>query len=83
MACKTYIDGAQVGSLVSGGVQDVDEGDKSCSDVFKNSVVGLIKTLVESFTQVGAKDCDKFLYLAEKATVPVSASLTSYGYHYY
>nr|GMC76642.1 probable ubiquitin-conjugating enzyme E2 26 [Ipomoea batatas] len=83
VACKTYIDGAQVGSLVSGGVQDVDEGDKSCSDVFKNSVVGLIKTLVESFTQVGAKDCDKFLYLAEKATVPVSASLTSYGYHYY
>lgn len=81
MACKTYIDGAQVGSLVSGGVQDVDEGDKSCSEVFKSSVAGLIKTLVESFTQVGAKDCDKFLYLAEKATVPVSAA--SYGYLYY
>lgn len=73
VACKTYIDGAQVGSLVSGGVQDVDEGDKSCSDGFKKIVAGCIAKLVDSFTKVGAKDCQKFLHLAEKATSNVSS----------
>ncbi|KAJ6835766.1 putative ubiquitin-conjugating enzyme E2 38 [Iris pallida] len=31
VACRAYLDGAQVGCLVGEGVQDVDEGDKSCS----------------------------------------------------
>ncbi|VFQ66147.1 unnamed protein product [Cuscuta campestris] len=79
VACKTYLDGAPVGSLVSGGVQDVDEGDKSCSDGFKKTVAGFIRKLVKAFTMVGAKDCDKFLYLAGKATSSASVP----ALHYY
>lgn len=61
VACKAYMDGAQVGCLVRGGVQDVDEGDKSCSQNFKDNLGRYIKTLVTAFTQVGVKDCEKFI----------------------
>ncbi|WRX29723.1 Ubiquitin-conjugating enzyme E2 - like 10 [Theobroma cacao] len=61
VACKAYMDGAQVGCLVKGGVQDVDEGDKSCSQKFKDSVAGCVNMLVKEFTVLGAKDCEKFL----------------------
>ncbi|KAI3457461.1 hypothetical protein Pfo_014124 [Paulownia fortunei] len=67
VSCKAYLDGAQVGCLVKGGVQDVDEGDKSCSQHFKNSLAGFITTLVNTFSQIGAKDCQEFLSLAQKA----------------
>ncbi|CAH9119771.1 unnamed protein product [Cuscuta epithymum] len=76
VACKTYIDGAQVGSLVGGGVQDVDESDKSCSDGFKKSVASFIRTLVTAFTKIGAKDCDKFLYLQGKTVGQVFPPMT-------
>ncbi|KAA8526833.1 hypothetical protein F0562_008938 [Nyssa sinensis] len=39
VACKAYMDGAQVGCL-AGGVQDVDAGDKSCSQHFKQTLAG-------------------------------------------
>lgn len=68
VACKAYSDGAQVGCLVKGGVQDVDEGDKSCSQHFKDGLAGYMKTVVDAFTQVGAKDCDKFLNLIQKTS---------------
>lgn len=55
------MEGAQVGCLVKGGVQDVDEGDRSCSEHFKQSIAGFLKKLVGQFAQVGAKDCEKFL----------------------
>ncbi|KAK4344555.1 hypothetical protein RND71_034731 [Anisodus tanguticus] len=80
VACKAYTDGAQVGSLVQGGVQDVDEGDKSCSPTFRASLAGFIKTVIDTFKEIGAKDCDKVLHLAQRGTggvvpvVPVSAS---------
>ncbi|XVF18841.1 hypothetical protein REPUB_Repub11eG0057500 [Reevesia pubescens] len=61
LACKAYIDGAQVGCLVKGGVQDVDEGDKSCSQKFKDSLAGCVNMLVKEFTVLGVKDCEKFL----------------------
>lgn len=61
VACKAYMDGAQVGCLVKGGVQDVDQGDKSCSKEFKNSLTAYVDMLIKEFTQVGAKDCEKFL----------------------
>ena len=61
VACKAYMDGAQVGCLVKGGVQDVDEGDKSCSQKFKDSVSGCVNMLVKEFTVLGVKDCEKFL----------------------
>ncbi|BBH01791.1 ubiquitin-conjugating enzyme 25, partial [Prunus dulcis] len=61
VACKAYMDGAQVGCLVKGGVQDVDEGDKSCSQKFKDSLAGYVPMLVTEFTRIGAKDCENFL----------------------
>lgn len=59
-ACKAYMDGAQVGCLVKGLVHGVN-GNKSCSQVFKNSLAGFLPTLVKELTQIGAKDCEKFL----------------------
>ena len=60
MACKAYMDGAQVGCLVKGGVQDVDEGDKSCSRRFKENLAVFNNLLVKAFTNIGATDCEKF-----------------------
>lgn len=61
VACQAYMDGAQVGCLVKGGVQDVDEGDKSCSKQFKDSLGGYVEKLVKEFSRIGANDCEKFL----------------------
>lgn len=68
VSCKAYLDGAQVGCLVKGGVQDVDEGDKSCSKYFRDNLAGYITTLVNAFTQIGAKDCQEFLCLSQKSS---------------
>ncbi|KAJ4981835.1 hypothetical protein NE237_032672 [Protea cynaroides] len=59
-ACKAYMEGAQVGCLVKGGVQDVDEGDKSCSNTFKKKVYDISNLLLTKFTEIGAKDCMHF-----------------------
>lgn len=72
IACKAYMDGAQVGCLVRGGVQDVDEGDKSCSPYFKSNLGVYMKTLVNAFKQIGVKDCDKFIPAAPPAPVAPS-----------
>ncbi|ESW21458.1 hypothetical protein PHAVU_005G072300 [Phaseolus vulgaris] len=61
VACKAYMEGAQVGCLAKGGVQDVDEGDRSCSQEFKLSLAGYMNHLVKEFAQTGAKDIEKFL----------------------
>ncbi|XP_073122398.1 uncharacterized protein [Henckelia pumila] len=74
VSCKAYLDGAQVGCLVKGGVQDVDEGDKSCSQHFKNSLAGFIPILVNAFSQIGAKDCQEFLSSSLKATGSATAA---------
>lgn len=60
VACKAYMDGAEVGCLVKGSVQGVD-GNKSCSQVYKNSLARFLPTLVKELTQIGAKDCEKFV----------------------
>ncbi|XP_076911967.1 uncharacterized protein LOC143570117 [Bidens hawaiensis] len=73
MACKAYTEGVQVGCLVKGGVQDVDEGNKSCSQKFKNDVGLYIKTLIAAFEKIGAKEAQEFLYLSvEESSVPPS-----------
>jgi ubiquitin-conjugating enzyme E2 O len=69
IACRAYLDGAQVGCLVGNGVQDVDEGDKSCSARFKSALKRLFEELLMEFTVKGA-ECDKFL--AEKAKAAAS-----------
>ncbi|XP_011004634.1 PREDICTED: probable ubiquitin-conjugating enzyme E2 25 isoform X2 [Populus euphratica] len=60
VACKAYMDGAQVGCLVNGGVQDVDEGDKSCSKSFKDCLPAYIDILTKQFSQIGVQDTEKF-----------------------
>lgn len=60
MACKGYIEGAQVGCLVKG-VQDVDAGDKGCSSQFRQTLANYIGFLVKAFTKIGVKDCKKYL----------------------
>ncbi|XP_050371187.1 probable ubiquitin-conjugating enzyme E2 26 [Argentina anserina] len=59
-ACKAYMDGAQVGCLVKGQVQGVNDN-KSCSQEFRNSLAVYLPTLVKQFTAIGAKDCEKYL----------------------
>jgi len=70
VGCSAYLDGAQVGCL-SGGVQDVDEGDTSCSVRFKQSLKRLVEELLMEFTAKGT-DCGKFL--TEKARSGASTS---------
>ncbi|KAE9585193.1 hypothetical protein Lal_00017841 [Lupinus albus] len=55
VACKAYMEGAQVGCLVKGGVQDVDEGDKTCSKQFKDSLTGYVNMIVTEFAKIGVK----------------------------
>ncbi|RZC80655.1 hypothetical protein C5167_043224 [Papaver somniferum] len=64
VACKAYIEGAQVGCVV-GGVQDVDEGQKSGSTHFKSEVGTMAGNLVPVFLQNGAKDCEQFICLGD------------------
>ncbi|KAJ0986101.1 hypothetical protein J5N97_004457 [Dioscorea zingiberensis] len=54
VACNAYMQGAQVGCLVGDGVQDVDVGDKSCSEQFKSSLKGLFDQLLKEFRAIGA-----------------------------
>lgn len=49
-----------MGCLVKGGIQDVDEGDKSCSNQFKVEVARHVEVLVGQFSKLGVKDCGKF-----------------------
>ncbi|KAL6999509.1 ubiquitin-conjugating enzyme [Sarracenia purpurea var. burkii] len=74
VACKAYMDGAQVGCLAKGGVQDVDAGDKSCSQSFKDTLAGFIPVLVQAFSQIGAKDTEKFLPPPDKLNNRVSSA---------
>ena len=55
------MDGIQVGCLVKGGVQDVDEGNRSCSKQFKEFLAGVLSRLVGEYTRIGAKECEIFL----------------------
>lgn len=52
--------GAQVGCLVNGGVQDVDEGDKSCSKSFKDSLPAYVDILMKQLSQIGVQETEKF-----------------------
>jgi ubiquitin-conjugating enzyme E2 O len=66
--------GAQVGCLAGDGVQDVDEGDKSCSQNFKCSLETLFKGLVNEFTNL-VVDCHEFQ--AETTTSVAAAADTT------
>ncbi|MFS7980514.1 putative ubiquitin-conjugating enzyme E2, ubiquitin-conjugating enzyme/RWD [Helianthus anomalus] len=66
MACKAYTEGVQVGCLVKGGVQDVDEDNSKCSQQFRNDVASYSKTLIAEFMKIGAKEAEEFLHLSIK-----------------
>ena len=82
VACKAYMDGAQVGCLAKGGVQDVDAGDKSCSQNFKGNLAGHINMLVQAFTLIGAKDCEKFTSPVEKGNGPAPPAPNTANNHH-
>nr|XP_043639372.1 uncharacterized protein LOC122610445 [Erigeron canadensis] len=60
MACKAYMEGLQLGCLVS---------DVTCSIEFKNDVASCIKSLVDGFDKIGAKGAQEFLSLVKKRSV--------------
>ncbi|GMH05931.1 hypothetical protein Nepgr_007771 [Nepenthes gracilis] len=60
VACEAYLNGAQGGILVKGGVQSVDICGKSCSESFKLNLPSYINTLVQAFSKIGVKDCEKY-----------------------
>ncbi|XP_068638862.1 putative ubiquitin-conjugating enzyme E2 38 isoform X1 [Aristolochia californica] len=74
-SCKAYMDGAQVGCLASGGIQDVDEGDKSCSGEFRDAVQEIFPKLIKALTDNGA-DCSKFLNQDEQTEQANASSST-------
>ncbi|KAL0399390.1 UNVERIFIED_CONTAM: putative ubiquitin-conjugating enzyme E2 25 [Sesamum radiatum] len=74
VSCKAYMDGAQVGCIGNGGVQDVDEGDKSSSQNFRGSLARFITILVNTFSKIGAKNCEEFLSLSQNANEPATAA---------
>lgn len=59
-ACKAYIEGAPVGSVVEGIVQDVSATADRSSSTFRESVSRMTNGLISLFTKNGAKDCDRF-----------------------
>ncbi|WCJ32185.1 Ubiquitin-conjugating enzyme family protein [Euphorbia peplus] len=65
VSCKAYMEGVQVGCLVKGGVQDVDEGDRKCSDGFKNSLRPCVDLLLKELSLIGVKNCEQFHFLTK------------------
>ncbi|XP_077251049.1 uncharacterized protein LOC143890298 isoform X2 [Tasmannia lanceolata] len=57
--CNAYMDGARVGCLGGGAVQDGDGGDKSSSSKFKKMMGQIFPRLLKAFADNGA-DCQKF-----------------------
>ena len=74
VACRSYIDGAQVGSLVKGGVRNVNEGDKSCSKNFRDSLPGYVDILVQEFMLIGVEDCEKYREVGNTRSIPVGVN---------
>ncbi|KAM3301829.1 putative ubiquitin-conjugating enzyme E2 38 [Capsicum chacoense] len=59
-ACKAYIEGARVGSVVKGVVQRASATENKNSPTFKDSVSRMMNGLISLFTKNGAKDLDQF-----------------------
>ncbi|XP_057953702.1 putative ubiquitin-conjugating enzyme E2 38 [Malania oleifera] len=58
-ACKAYIDGAEVGSMVKG-VQNVEGADKGHWSEFKTTVAKMMNLLITAFTKNGSEGCEQF-----------------------
>ncbi|KAJ0250439.1 ubiquitin-conjugating enzyme E2 26 [Hirschfeldia incana] len=55
---NAYIEGAPVGSIVKGGVQDIEESRGSGSTKFRTEVASFMKTVVEEFVKLGVKELE-------------------------
>ncbi|XP_008805850.2 putative ubiquitin-conjugating enzyme E2 38 [Phoenix dactylifera] len=60
LACRAYMGGAKVGSVIKDEVHDVSGGDKTAVTEFKAGLKKLFDDLLMQFTVKGA-DCDEFL----------------------
>ncbi|KAG6387323.1 hypothetical protein SASPL_152510 [Salvia splendens] len=61
VSCVAYLNGAEVGCLVRGGVHDADKDNKRCSDQFKETLGQCITHLVKTFMDIEADGCQEFL----------------------
>nr|GEX34439.1 zinc finger, CCHC-type [Tanacetum cinerariifolium] len=66
MTCKAYTKAVQVGRLMRGCIQNVDEGHESCSYKFKTDVVSYIKTT----TSIGNNSVFRSFFEKQKLTGP-------------
>ncbi|KAL2934878.1 putative ubiquitin-conjugating enzyme E2 26 [Bienertia sinuspersici] len=71
-ACRAYLEGVEVGSYVKGKTVTAKGKSKTCSQLLKTNLPNNIKTLVEAFTKIGVKDCEKYLIPSSKTTLTVS-----------
>ncbi|KAG7595047.1 Ubiquitin-conjugating enzyme/RWD-like [Arabidopsis thaliana x Arabidopsis arenosa] len=69
-ACNAYKAGAPLGSIVKGGVQDLEQASQSGSKKFKTDVASFMQTVVDEFVKLGVKE------LAEKPKPPESNANT-------
>ncbi|XP_074319372.1 putative ubiquitin-conjugating enzyme E2 26 isoform X2 [Silene latifolia] len=60
-ACRAYLDGVQVGSFEKGKTPTSKTKRSTCSAMLKSSLPDYIKNLVQAFTKIGVKDCEKYL----------------------
>ncbi|XP_047313888.1 putative ubiquitin-conjugating enzyme E2 38 [Impatiens glandulifera] len=70
-ACKSYIDGTQIGAFGGGFVDDDQSGPSS---EFKIALCGMMDDLVNKFIDNGATDCEKFRYVL-KSFIPIAPTL--------
>ncbi|KAK4750653.1 hypothetical protein SAY87_004135 [Trapa incisa] len=61
-ACKAYIKGARVGSLVKGGEQNANAGGEGYQPGrFEKILASYIRILARAFMKIGVKDCEELL----------------------
>ncbi|GFY99044.1 ubiquitin-conjugating enzyme 25 [Actinidia rufa] len=59
-ACKAYMEGAEIGSVVNGRVQDTNKAKVNHPVGFNKSLAKMINTLATNFSKNGSKDCEQF-----------------------
>ncbi|KAK9688930.1 hypothetical protein RND81_09G022800 [Saponaria officinalis] len=60
-ACRAYLDGVEVGNFDKGKPPAAQTISGPCSVLLKKQLPNYIKNLVEAFTKIGVKDCEKYL----------------------
>lgn len=58
-ACKAYVEGAKVGSVITGSVEN-DSSELQSSSVFRATLSKMMNLLITNFTKNGSTDCEQF-----------------------